>query len=81
MKSLAKKKKNGKVIEYYDNKKVKYTGSMKNGEMHGEWKFYRRDGSIMRSGRFNLGVRRGIWKTYTRDGVVVKETEFKNNTK
>jgi antitoxin component YwqK of YwqJK toxin-antitoxin module len=44
--------------------------------MHGSWKFYRKDGSLMRSGKFNLGKQIGIWTTYDRSGDPLKETDF-----
>ena len=62
--------------ERYDNGKVKLRGSHLDGEMHGEWEFFRRDGSIMRSGAFDRGKQVGTWRTYDRTGKVVKETEF-----
>ncbi len=43
--------------------------------MHGEWSWYRTDGSLMRSGAFERG-RRWVWRTYDRAGKVVKETSF-----
>jgi antitoxin component YwqK of YwqJK toxin-antitoxin module len=44
--------------------------------MHGVWRFYRRDGSLMRSGEFFRGEQVGAWKTFDRSGGVVKETVF-----
>jgi antitoxin component YwqK of YwqJK toxin-antitoxin module len=44
--------------------------------MHGAWEFFRRDGSLMRSGEFELGKQVGTWKTFDRKGKVVKETDF-----
>lgn len=44
--------------------------------MHGAWKFFRKDGSLMRTGEFKLGEQVGIWKTYDRSGNSVKETNF-----
>jgi hypothetical protein len=44
--------------------------------MHGDWEFLRRDGSMMRSGRFEVGRQVGVWRTFDRDGNVVKETDF-----
>ena len=66
----------GKEIIYYDNGNVKHSGSFKSGEMHGIWKFYRRDGSLMRVAKFKQGKQVGIWTTYDRSGSVVKETNF-----
>lgn len=71
----------GKEIIYYDNGNAKYSGSYKDGEMHGLWKFYRRDGSLLRSGKFNLGKQIGVWVTCDRDGAVFKETDFGSKTK
>ena len=44
--------------------------------MHGDWAFYRKDGSMMRSGSFDRGVQIGIWRTFDREGRLVKETRF-----
>jgi antitoxin component YwqK of YwqJK toxin-antitoxin module len=45
--------------------------------MHGYWEFYRKDGSLMRSGTFDREVQVGVWKTFDRAGALVKETKFK----
>jgi antitoxin component YwqK of YwqJK toxin-antitoxin module len=44
--------------------------------MHGPWEFFRKDGSLMRAGRFDRGRQVGLWRTYDRSGTVVKETTF-----
>jgi antitoxin component YwqK of YwqJK toxin-antitoxin module len=62
--------------EDYDNGNVKRTGFHLDGQMHGEWSFYRRDGLLMRSGQFDRGRQVGTWRTYDRNGKVVKETSF-----
>jgi antitoxin component YwqK of YwqJK toxin-antitoxin module len=46
--------------------------------MHGYWEFYRKEGSLMRSGHFDRDKQVGIWKTFDRTGRLVKETDFKN---
>jgi antitoxin component YwqK of YwqJK toxin-antitoxin module len=63
-------------VEYYDNGNVRNRGSRLDGEMHGEWEFHRKDGSLMRSGAFDRGRQIGTWRTYDRTGRLVKETEF-----
>jgi antitoxin component YwqK of YwqJK toxin-antitoxin module len=60
----------------YDNGGPKHRGFTLDGEMHGAWEFYRRDGSLMRSGVFDRGQQVGIWRTFDRSGAVVKETVF-----
>ena len=64
------------VVSHYDNGAVRYRGANLDGEMHGEWAFFRRDGSPMRSGRFERGRHIGVWRTFDRQGRVVKETDF-----
>jgi antitoxin component YwqK of YwqJK toxin-antitoxin module len=63
------------VIKYADGT-VKARGQRLGGELHGAWKFFRLDGSLMRSGTFDRGRQVGVWKTYTRDGALVKSTNF-----
>jgi antitoxin component YwqK of YwqJK toxin-antitoxin module len=67
-------------VEHYDNGEVKLRGSYLDGEMHGPWEFFRRDGSMMRSGTFDRGKQVGIWRTHDRSGRVVKETSFPKAT-
>ncbi len=49
---------------------------MREGKLHGAWRRYRRDGSLMRTGRFRDGERTGTWETYAADGILVKATQF-----
>lgn len=60
----------------YDHGGPKHRGFRIDGQMHGAWEFYRRNGSIMRSGEFDRGNQTGLWRTYDRSGAVVKETAF-----
>jgi antitoxin component YwqK of YwqJK toxin-antitoxin module len=62
--------------DQYDNGKVRFRGANLDGKMHGPWKFFRRDGSLMRSGSFDRGTQIGVWRTYDRTGNVIKETDF-----
>jgi antitoxin component YwqK of YwqJK toxin-antitoxin module len=64
------------ATDHYDNGKVRFRGANLDGKMHGPWKFFRRDGSLMRSGSFHRGTQIGVWRTYDRTGSVVKETDF-----
>jgi antitoxin component YwqK of YwqJK toxin-antitoxin module len=63
---------------FYENGLPRFKGKYQNGKMHGYWEFYRKDGSLMRSGTFHEDEQVGTWTTYARDGSVVKVTEFKN---
>jgi antitoxin component YwqK of YwqJK toxin-antitoxin module len=64
------------TTEHYDNGKVRLTGFLLDGEMHGAWQFFRKDGSLMRAGELDRGRQVGIWVTYDRAGRIVKETDF-----
>ena len=62
--------------EDYDNARPKMRGGHLDGEMHGEWTWYRRDGSVMRTGSFDRGRQVATWRTWDRGGNVIKETVF-----
>ncbi len=61
---------------HYSTGTVKSTGFTLDGEMHGDWVFYRKDGSVMRSGSFERGRQCGVWRTFDREGRLVSETDF-----
>jgi antitoxin component YwqK of YwqJK toxin-antitoxin module len=65
-------------IDHYATGTLKSTGSTLDGEMHGDWQFFRLDGSLMRSGTFDRGRQVGVWRTFDRAGRLVKETTFKD---
>lgn len=58
----------GLAKTFYDNGYLKSVGKMRGNRMHGDWRFYRRDGVIMRSGAFRDGEPVGKWVTYDRTG-------------
>ena len=62
---------------FYENGLPRFKGEYLDGEMHGFWEFFRKDGTLMRSGAFDSGVQVGVWKTFDRLGKLVKETDFK----
>jgi antitoxin component YwqK of YwqJK toxin-antitoxin module len=61
---------------FYDNGNPRFRGDTVDGLMQGYWEFYRRDGSLMRSGTFVNDIQVGEWSTYLRDGTVHKVTDF-----
>jgi antitoxin component YwqK of YwqJK toxin-antitoxin module len=58
---------------FYENGLPRFKGEYLDGEMNGPWEFFRKDGSLMRSGEFNAGVQIGIWRTFDRAGKLVSE--------
>jgi antitoxin component YwqK of YwqJK toxin-antitoxin module len=65
----------GKVFEFYGNGFLKAKGAMKASELHGYWEWFRKDGTIMRSGNFKNGQNVGEWITYDSSGKVYKVTQ------
>lgn len=64
------------AIDHYPNGQVRFRGHHLGGEMHGDWTFYRADGSVMRTGAFDRGRQVGTWTTFDRAGNAVRETRF-----
>ncbi len=64
------------VRDTYSTGAVRSTGFLLGGEMHGPWVFFRKDGSVMRSGEFDRGRQVGTWRTFDRTGRLVKQTAF-----
>lgn len=65
----------GTTRSYYDNGFTEYIGTIKDGRMHGAWEWFRRDGTLKRSGRFTAGEAVGTWTTYDSEGNPYKVTE------
>ncbi len=63
---------------FYENGLPRFKGEYREGKMHGHWEFYRKDGSLMRSGDFDMDRQIGVWRTFDREGKLVKETNFGN---
>jgi len=65
----------GKVFEFYTNGFLKAHGSVKGDKLQGYWEWFRKDGTIMRSGNFKSGVTVGEWITYDSSGKVYKVSQ------
>ncbi|MFN8149209.1 MAG: DUF1801 domain-containing protein [Candidatus Nanopelagicales bacterium] len=55
---------------------LKAKGRMKDGEPHGAWSWWRKDGTLMRTGSFDRGRRVGTWTTYDATGAEVSSTQL-----
>lgn len=67
-------KKSGQFLELYGNGVPKAVGKYRDGAMHGAWRFYRQNGTLMRSGSFTHGQQSGTWVTYDQSGEPYKTT-------
>ena len=63
-------------IAHYVTGAIQSRGYTLDGEMHVTWEFFRKDGSVMRTGEFDRGRQVGVWRTFDRTGRLVKETDF-----
>jgi antitoxin component YwqK of YwqJK toxin-antitoxin module len=61
---------------FYHTGNPRFKGKFKDSKMHGYWEFFRKDGTLMRSGSFHSGKQIGTWTTYDQTGHPYKETEF-----
>jgi len=68
-------KKSGQFLELYANGRPKAEGKYRDRQMHGPWRFYRKDGTLLRSGSFRAGEQTGLWVTYDQVGLPYKETQ------
>ena len=56
-------------------------GKMLNAEMVGYWKWFRKDGTKLRSGYFDQGRQCGEWITYDKTGQIYKVTAFNSKAR
>jgi hypothetical protein len=68
-------------VAYFGTGAIQSRGFTLDGEMHGAWEFFRKDGSVMRTGEFDRGRQVGVWRTFDRAGRLVKETGFDRPTR
>ena len=55
---------------------LKAKGRMKDGELHGAWSWWRKDGTLMRTGSFDRGRQVGTWTTYDATGAEVSSKQL-----
>jgi antitoxin component YwqK of YwqJK toxin-antitoxin module len=63
-------------VERHRDGSVRARGPMLGDELHGAWRWFRLDGTIMRSGTFDRGAQVGEWTTYDRQGRPYKVTRM-----
>ena len=69
----------GVTIKYHaDGQSIWSRGRIIDGEPDGYWEWYRKDGTLKRSGHFNRGESVVEWITYDRDGQPYKRSQKAN---
>ena len=66
---------------YHKDGSIYAKGQLLDGKMHGYWEFFRKNGTIMRSGSFDRDEQIGTWTTYDASGKPYKVTEMKAGAK
>jgi antitoxin component YwqK of YwqJK toxin-antitoxin module len=70
--------KDGEVFtEFHKDGSVCAKGRKLDGVLHGYWEWFRKDGTLKRSGWFDRGVQVGAWTTYDSAGKVYKVTTIR----
>lgn len=65
-------------IKHHNDGTIWAKGQTLNDIPEGYWEWFRKDGTLMRSGFFSKGKQVGVWTTYDNNGKVYKTTEMKN---
>jgi antitoxin component YwqK of YwqJK toxin-antitoxin module len=63
--------------DHHRNGTVCAKGYMLGNQLHGDWTWYRIDGTLKRSGHFDHGKQVGEWTTYNNLGIPYKTTQMK----
>ena len=70
----------GHILTYYfRNGQIKARGLSVDGQMQGEWLFYRESGQLWQVGHFKDHRKQGSWLRYSREGVIEYNETFDND--
>lgn len=70
-----------RLVYYFKDGTVKAEGGFENGEMTGEWRFYRATGELWQVGHFRNNKKHGTFVRYDRSGQVEYYEEFEDDKK
>ncbi|WP_373057683.1 toxin-antitoxin system YwqK family antitoxin [Zunongwangia sp. H14] len=62
---------------YYEDGSVRQEGTYKEGELHGEWISYNKEGEKTAVGQYNMGEKTGKWFFWNEDKLT--EVDYKNS--
>jgi len=79
--STVSKKLFGAVTYYYENGKIKETGSFLDGQRHGIWIRYDENGNKIAEGNYNNGLKDGKWMIWDDKGNKRFEFSYQNGQK
>ena len=65
-------------IDRHKDGSIKARGRVVDDVLTGYWEWFRKDGTLMRSGYFRDGKQVGEWTTYDDQGRIVKVTRMKS---
>lgn len=67
--------------EYYDNERPKLTYFMKDGELHGNYTEYHKNGNISKLCSYIYGVLNGLYEEFDSDGNIITEEFYLSGEK
>lgn len=67
------------MTHFFNDGTVKAEGPYVQGQMQGEWKFYRKTGQLWQVGNFKSDIKEGSWIRYNKDGELEYSETFKEN--
>lgn len=67
------------MTHFFNDGTVKAEGPFDNGQMQGEWKFYRKTGQLWQIGHFKDDLKDGFWVRYAKDDTLEYSENFKKN--
>ncbi len=63
--------------EHHKSGTLRARGQKLNGQLHGYWEWFRKDGTRLRTGHFDRDKQVGEWTTYDTNGDIYKVTVMK----
>lgn len=67
-----------KLTYFFKDGKLKAEGPFENGQMEGEWKFYRATGQLWSVGNFRNNQKHGLWLRYDKNDRLEYEETFED---
>lgn len=70
----------GECEAFYQNKQLALKGNFVRGLKHGQWLYWREDGTLEKSEHWCKGEKRGVCKLYNEEGEVIETIRIKKNS-
>lgn len=68
--------KDGILVNYFENGKIKARGAIKDEQMCGKWKFFHKSGDLAQIGEFEFDLQHGEFMRYDKGGNITYHALF-----